>query len=215
MRHAIAAHNPPPRKRLGDAPWIAPDAVVLDSQFGRFNEIGAGCRIDGCRFDDYSYADRLGEISHSDIGKFVNIAAMVRINPGFHPMERPCQHHLLYRGSLYGDAPDDTALFHWRALQRVTIGHDVWIGHGSVVMPGLRIGNGAVVGSGSIVTADVAPYTIVAGNPARPVRRRFSRAVADALESIAWWDWSDEQLHERRDELRDLRKMLLRADPSA
>ena len=72
-----------------------------------------------------------------------------------------------------------------------------WIGHGAIVMPGLSVGNGAVIGAGSVVTKDVAPWTIVAGNPARVIRRRFTPEVAEAMERIRWWDWSHEEVRER------------------
>lgn len=61
-------------------------------------------------------------------------------------------------------------IFNWRKLQRVTIGHDVWIGHGAIILPGLTVGNGAVVAAGSVVTKDVAPYSIIAENPAKTVK---------------------------------------------
>lgn len=74
------------------------------------------------------------------------------------------------------------------------VGHDVWIGSEAVIMPGIRIGNGAVIGTRAVVTRDVEPYTIVGGNPAAPIRRRFDdRRVALLLE-MGWWDWPDERL---------------------
>lgn len=76
----------------------------------------------------------------------------------------------------------------------MTIGHDVWIGHGAIVLAGRSIGTGAVVAGGAIVTKDVAPYTIVAGNPARPIRRRFTEEIAERLQSLAWWDWEHARL---------------------
>ncbi|MEH0825226.1 MULTISPECIES: CatB-related O-acetyltransferase [Micromonospora] len=69
------------------------------------------------------------------------------------------------------------------------VGNDVWFGFGSVVMPGVRIGDGAVIATGAVVTADVPPYTIVGGNPARPIRQRFDDADIVRLRRAAWWDW--------------------------
>jgi virginiamycin A acetyltransferase len=69
------------------------------------------------------------------------------------------------------------------------IGNDVWIGYEALVMPGVTIGAGAIVSARSVVTADVPPYTIVGGNPARPIRARFAPDAVAKLEAIAWWNW--------------------------
>ena len=69
------------------------------------------------------------------------------------------------------------------------VGNDVWFGYRSIVMPGVRIGDGAVIAAGAVVTADVPPYAIVGGNPARTIRRRFDDADVDRLRRAAWWDW--------------------------
>jgi len=74
------------------------------------------------------------------------------------------------------------------------IGNDVWIGYEALIMPGVRIGNGAIIAARSVVTADVAPYTVVGGNPAKPIKERFSRETAAELETIAWWDWPVEKI---------------------
>jgi hypothetical protein len=86
----------------------------------------------------------------------------------------------------------------------VHIGHDVWIGHGAIVLRGRSIGTGAVIAGGAVVTKDVPAYTIVGGNPARPIRRRFPEAIADRLARLSWWDWDHETL---RAALPDLRKL--------
>jgi phosphonate metabolism protein (transferase hexapeptide repeat family) len=154
---------------------------------------------------DYSYVVNDGQITYTTIGKFCSIAAMTRINPGNHPMHRATQAHFTYRASAYfpGES-DDADFFAWRREHHCTIGHDVWLGHGAIVLPGRNIGTGAVIAAGAIVTKDVAPYTIVAGNPARPVRRRFSEAVEDGLMDLAWWNWDHEML---RQALPDFRKL--------
>ncbi|MCG8492983.1 MAG: hypothetical protein MI743_15285, partial [Sneathiellales bacterium] len=85
-----------------------------------------------------------------------------------------------------------------------TIGHDVWIGHGVVIQSGVKIGNGSVIGSNAVVTRDVPPYTIMTGIPATPLRPRFSLEIADAMERICWWDWTDAELKERLTDFRTL-----------
>ncbi|PSH62362.1 Vat family streptogramin A O-acetyltransferase [Phyllobacterium sophorae] len=74
------------------------------------------------------------------------------------------------------------------------VGNDVWIGYEALIMPGVKIGNGAIVSSRSVVTADVPPYTIVGGNPAKPVKARFEPDVVRRLEALAWWDWPIETI---------------------
>ena len=77
-----------------------------------------------------------------------------------------------------------------------TVGHDVWIGHKAVIMPGVTIGHGAIIGSYSLVTKDVPPYAIVGGNPAQVVKKRFSDEKIKELLEIAWWDWPIEKVSE-------------------
>lgn len=74
------------------------------------------------------------------------------------------------------------------------IGNDVWIGYEALIMPGVHIGNGAIVAARSVVTADVPAYTIVGGNPAKPLKQRFSPEQIDALQALAWWDWPIETI---------------------
>lgn len=74
------------------------------------------------------------------------------------------------------------------------IGNDVWIGYEALIMPGVKIGNGAIVSSRSVVVSDVPAYTIVGGNPAKPIKHRFDKETVAILESIAWWDWTIENI---------------------
>lgn len=74
------------------------------------------------------------------------------------------------------------------------IGNDVWLGYNAVIMPGVKIGDGAVIGSCSVVVKDVEPYTVVGGNPAREIRKRFSEEHIQALLEVKWWDWEPEKI---------------------
>lgn len=76
-----------------------------------------------------------------------------------------------------------------------TIGNDVWIGSRAIIL-NVSIGDGAIIGAGSVVTKDVPPYAVVAGNPGRLIRHRFSAEIIEALLQIAWWDWPDERIQE-------------------
>jgi len=78
----------------------------------------------------------------------------------------------------------------------IVIGNDVWIGERVIIKGGVKIGDGAVVGAGSVVTKDVDPYTIVAGNPAKPIKKRFNDGVIEMLLKLRWWDLPFEELKE-------------------
>jgi len=182
-------------KKLGDVPVIEPTAQVRSSKLGRYTEIGARTRLLESELGDYSYIVNDADMAYTTVGKFCSIAAMTRINPGNHPMGRASQAHFTYRASAYfeGEADEDT-FFDWRRSHRVTLGNDVWVGHGAIILPGRRIDDGAVIAAGAIVTKDVPAYTIVGGNPARIIRPRFSQAIAERLSRLAWWDWSHDEL---------------------
>jgi phosphonate metabolism protein (transferase hexapeptide repeat family) len=169
---------------------------VTDTQFGRYVEIGRATRLAHSEIGDYSYCDRWCDIANSQVGKFSNIAASVRIGATDHPMEKASLHHFHYRAGDYFDgAEDDADWFALRRSRRTVIGHDTWLGHDAQVRPEVTIGHGAVVAGGAIVTRDVAPYMIVAGIPAKPLRRRFSESIAARMEELAWWDWPHDRLH--------------------
>ena len=192
-------------KLTADAPLVHDDCVVHSSTFGRFVEIGQGSRVSGSHVGDYSYCDRVCDIANAQIGKFSNIASFVRIGATDHPLDRASLHHFMYRSHDYWpDAEPDADWFAHRASRTCVIGHDTWIGHNAQIKPEVTIGHGAVVASGALVTKDVPPYTIVAGLPAKPIRRRHDEVTADRLMALAWWDWQHDRL---RDSLDDFRKL--------
>ena len=119
-----------------------------DLEYCTYTEVGARTRLTETILDDYSYIGEDGEVIYTAIGKFCSIASHTRINPGNHPMQRATQAHFTYRASAYFEGEsDDAEFFEWRRAHHIHIGHDVWIGHGAIVLPGRDVGTGAVVAS--------------------------------------------------------------------
>jgi phosphonate metabolism protein (transferase hexapeptide repeat family) len=192
-------------KTLSPIALIDPTAAVTDSTLGAYTEVGARTKLLEVTLGDYSYVVNYSDIAYAHIGKFTSIAAMTRINPGNHPMQRASQSHFTYRASAYFEGEEDEAeFFAWRRGFQVTIGHDVWIGHGAIVLPGRSIGTGAVVGAGSVVTRDVPDYAIVVGNPACILRFRFPPEIAERMAALTWWDWPHEKLRQALPDFRQL-----------
>lgn len=82
----------------------------------------------------------------------------------------------------------------WDNKGDIVVGSDVWIGYEAVILAGVTIGDGAIIGARAVVAGDVPPYTIVGGVPARPIRKRFSGDVIEALLELRWWDWPLERI---------------------
>lgn len=129
------------------------------------------------------------------IGKFCSIASGVEfiMNGGNHLTEAVSAYPFAIFGQGWEHAMDGRQYPH---RGDTVVGNDVWIGYKAVIMPGVTIGDGAIVAACSVVTRDVPPYTIVGGNPARELRRRFSDAEIETLLEMQWWNWPIERITE-------------------
>ncbi len=186
-------------------PLVHEGCKIVNATFGAYCEVGAGSIVVNSTFEDYAYCDRMADIANTTVGRFSNIASMTRIGPTDHPYLHAAQHHFLYRSSYYwDDVGDDPEFFAAREARRTILGADCWIGHGAIIKPEITIGIGAIVASGAVVTRDVAPFMIVAGCPATPIRARFSTSVIERLLALAWWNWDHTAL---RAALMDFRNM--------
>jgi phosphonate metabolism protein (transferase hexapeptide repeat family) len=176
-------------------PRIHPTAELKSSRLGRYVAIGERVILREVTVGDFSYFERHAEAIYTTIGKFCSIAANTRINALEHPMEWLTTHKVSYRPNEYFRYLGvDQAFKQRRQAKAVTIGHDVWVGHGAVILPGVTIGNGAVIGANAVVRRDVPAYSVVAGVPGRVVRKRFPDEVAARIEAMAWWDWPLDKL---------------------
>ena len=127
------------------------------------------------------------------IGKFCQIAAGVEfmMNDANHQMNAVTTFPF-YTLEGWDMAPPASSDLPFKG--DTVIGNDVWIGENAVILPGVHIGDGAIIGANSVVGSDVAPYTVVAGNPAKPLRKRFDDDLIDQLLQFKWWDKSVEEI---------------------
>jgi phosphonate metabolism protein (transferase hexapeptide repeat family) len=186
-------------------PRIHPTAELKSCRLGRYAAIGERVVLREVTVGDYSYFERHAEAIYTTIGKFCSIAANSRINALEHPLERLTTHKLSYRPNEYFRYLGvDQGFRERRRAKKVSIGHDVWIGHGAVILPGVTVANGAVIGANAVVTRDVGAYEIVAGMPAEHLRLRFAPDIAARIERLAWWDWPAERLFEAISDMQSL-----------
>jgi virginiamycin A acetyltransferase len=133
----------------------------------------------------YTYTGNFTVIQEVEIGSFCSVSWGVSIGGGEHQLDRFTTHDILYNNRYGFAVSDDIASDRYQ--HKCQLENDVWIGANSVITRGVHIGNGAVVGAGSVVTKDVPDYAIVAGNPAKVIRYRFSEDVIERLLTSKWW----------------------------
>lgn len=140
----------------------------------------------------YSYVGNFCFLVNAKIGSFCSIADRCCIGGAAHPTSRVSTSPVFHDGSNI--MRKNFAAFPSLKTPETVIANDVWIGMGCYIKAGVTIGNGAVIGMGSVVTHDVPPYEIWAGNPAHFIRKRFDEEKIEALMKMQWWDFPEEQL---------------------
>lgn len=128
------------------------------------------------------------------IGKFCALGTGTKfiMNGANHRMDGPSTFPFPIFGGSWADHMD--LLGGLPSKGDTTVGHDVWFGYNSLIMPGVKIGHGAIIASGSVVTEDVPDFAIVGGNPAKVIKKRFDDATIEMLLDTAWWDWPMEKI---------------------
>ncbi len=149
----------------------------------------------GHSFDDcarYLFPDK-EDVDQLIIGSFCSIATGVSFimagNQG-HRLDWVSSFPFFY----FDDDYTDGAIDGFKKAGDTVVGNDVWIGAEAMIMPGVNIGDGAIIGSRAVVTKTVEPYTIVGGNPARQIRKRFNDKEIEMLQEMKWWNWSESKL---------------------
>lgn len=168
-------------------------SALKNSSIHSTSKVESGCNIVNTTMDRHSFCGYDCEIVNCEIGAFTSIANGVIIGGGMHPIDWVSMSPVFYEGR---DSVKTKFSVHKReSVKSTSIGNDVWIGRNALIKQGVSIGTGAVVGMGSVVTKDVPPYTIVAGNPARVIRMRFEENTINELLKSEWWKMSDSKLN--------------------
>ena len=179
---------------LGEHATIGDFSRVADSVLEERAALQRNNMVYGTRIGRYSYTGRNTTIWHADIGAFCSISWNVSIGGANHDYNRLTTHSFLYSGD-FGLMPEDAEGYE-RFADPCVVGNDVWIAANACICRGVTVGTGAVIAAGAVVTQDVEPYTIVAGVPAKPLKKRFSENVIARLLATRWWELPAEDIRD-------------------
>ncbi|MCH5245824.1 MAG: antibiotic acetyltransferase [Muribaculaceae bacterium] len=172
-------------------------SIVKQSVIDDYVDINRNCIVANSKIGRCSYIGRNSTIMRTNLGQFCSISWNASVYYG--------GTHNLYAPTTFPIDFWDKIFREWGGVKPVvnvkvtTIGNDVWIGNGAIILNGVTIGDGAVIGAGAVVTKDVEPYTVVAGIPAKVIKKRFDDNTIERLLKIKWWNWTLEKIGQCQD----------------
>lgn len=171
---------------------IAVLCVLQETKIDSTAAICSGVKFYRGKIGKYSYIGNNSFVIDTDIGNFTSISTDCYIGGTSHPIDWVSTSPVFHKWDNI--MKKNFSRHEFDIFKRTKIGNDVWIGNRVMIKAGITIGDGAVIGMGSVVTRDIGPYEIWAGNPARLLRKRFSDEMITRLSKSAWWNWEDEKI---------------------
>lgn len=170
-------------------------SAVKNSNIDRKSKVCSASHLVNSSLGRYSYIGNNCTVVNANIGKFCSVADNCIIGGASHPTGWVSTSPVFYKGNNI--LKKNFSSNEFISTVKTVIENDVWIGSNVLIKAGVSIGNGSVIGMGSVVTKDIGPYEVWAGNPARMIRKRFDDAKIADLLKIEWWDFTDVDLNEQ------------------
>ena len=191
---------------------VSSNVILGACAFEGKNALGKGTYFASSSLGYGSYVGNHDEFSHCKIGRFCSIGSNVRVVSADHPIGICVSSHpAFYSDTYFFSYVKESKYIEHLSTQNgyeCEIGNDVWIGDNVLIKGGVTIGDGAVIGMGSIVTKDVEPYNVVAGIPAKPIRKKYDDSTVEALLRIRWWEQPVEWIAEHAQEFFDVEQFV-------
>ncbi|QNU23475.1 CatB-related O-acetyltransferase [Geobacillus zalihae] len=175
------------------------DNTILD----KYVVVTRFCKLRNTKIGSYSYVGSNTQIINCTIGRYCSIGPSVKIGLGKHPTDYFSTSPIFYTPRNIFNLKL-VKMSTYREYEDIEIGNDVWIGANSIILDGIKIGNGAIVAAGAVVTKDVPDYAIVGGVPAKIIKYRFEQEIINQLKDLKWWDLDIETLVEFNEYFNDV-----------
>ncbi len=182
---------------------VGNQAIIIGSTLESNISINRQNYILKSKIGKYTYTGIGTSIRSAEVGRFCSLAWNVSIGGGNHEFNNvttsPLWRFLMLDEGNVNHETNKELKKRYNEFGSCIVGNDVWVATNAVILRGVKVGNGVIIGAGAVVTKDIAPYSIVAGVPAKKIKMRFDDKIIDALEEIQWWNWPAEVIRKNLD----------------